>query len=138
MTTICAKKGLVAPGGWIAGGATRYASITRHAGSEPGICGVREAAEHLDHARSNVGIEILQELFLLADQIIRDARAEPSALPCGAQGCRATIFGVRALLNISLSNQGADDAAGGALVQEQPLRQRTEAQGTVLDIVSSA
>ena len=45
----------------------------------------------------------------------------------------ATILGVRALLDVSLPNQGADDAAGGALVQEQPVRQRAEAHGTVLD-----
>ena len=94
---------------------------------------MREATEHLHHARSNVRIEILQELFLLVDQIVCDARAEPLALPRGAQRRGATVFGIRALLDVSLPNQGADDAAGGALVQEQPLRQRTEAQRTVLD-----
>ncbi len=45
----------------------------------------------------------------------------------------ATIPGVRALLDISLTNEAADHAAGGALIEEQPLGQRAEADGTVLD-----
>ena len=99
---------------------------------------MREATEHLHDARTDVGIEILQQLFLLVDEIVRDARAEPLALPRGTQGCGATILGVRALLDVSLPNQGADDAAGGALVQEQPVRQRPEASGPCSTIVSSA
>ena len=88
-----AKKGSVGRAGRIARRAARHASVTREAGSEPGIRRVREATEHLHHSRSNVRIEILQELFLLVDQIVRDARAEPLALPCGAQSCGATVVG---------------------------------------------
>jgi hypothetical protein len=127
------KKRLVARGGRIARRAARHARITRDPGSEPGICRVRESTEDLHDARSNARIEILQELFLLADQIVCDARTEPLALPSGAQRCGATVFGIRALLDVSLPNEGADDAAGRALIQEQPLRQRAEAQWTVLD-----
>jgi hypothetical protein len=117
----------------IARRAARYIGITRDTASEPGICRVCEATEHLHDACSNVRIEILQELFLLVDQIVDDARAEPLSLPCGAQRCRATVFSIRTLLNVSLPNQGADDAAGRALVQEQAIRQRAEAQWTVLN-----
>ena len=127
------KKRSVASGRRIARRAARRASATRDAGSEPGISRLRQPTEHLHHARTNVRIEILQQLFLLVDEIVCDARAEPLALPRGAQRCGATILGVRALFDVSLSNQGADDAAGGALVQEQPLRQRTQAHRPVLD-----
>jgi len=127
------KKESVAYRSGISRRATRRASVAGDAGSKPGICRAREATEHLHYAPSNVRIEILQELFLLIDEIVCDARAEPLSLPCGGQRCGAPVFGIRALLNVSLPNQGADDPAGRALVQEKPLRQRAEPQWTELD-----
>jgi len=133
VTTNSIKRGLSARGGRIARCAARRAGITRDAGSEPGICRVDEATEHLDDACANVRLELLQELFLLVDQIGRDPRAEPLALPSGPQRGGATILGIRALFNVSLPNETADHAAGCALIQEQPLGQRAEALWTVLD-----
>jgi hypothetical protein len=128
-----AKNSSAASAGPIVRRATGCASIARDAGSEPGICGRGETTEHLHHARSNVGIEIVQELLLLIDQIIRDPRAEPLTLPRGAQRCRATVPGIGALLDVFLPNQAANHATRGALVQEQALRQRAEAQRAVRD-----
>ena len=70
--------------------AARGAGATRDSGSEPGIRGLREAPEHLDHACTDIRIEVLQQLLLLVDEIFRDARAEPLALPRGTQGALAS------------------------------------------------
>ena len=98
----------------------------RDARSKARIRGVRQPPEDLDDARTNLRIEILQQLFLLLDQILGDPRAQPLSGARRVQRRRPSIRRVLARFHIALSNQRADDTAGGALVEEQPFGQSAE------------
>ena len=93
---------------------------------------MRESAKHRDHSVSNLGIEILQELLLLRDEIVGDARAESLALRVACRVvARPSLASARCSTYPFLTSV-RDDAAGRALVEEQPLRERTEPHRAVL------
>ena len=114
-------------------GAACCADADLHAGAEPCIRGLREATKQLDHACPDVRIEVLKKLLLLVDEIVFDAAAEPLTLARGDQGRRSTVLRIRALLDVSLADQRADDPAGRAFVQKQLPRQRAEAHWPLVD-----
>jgi len=82
-------------------------------------------------AGPHLGVEIFEQLFLLRNEIVGDARTQPLPLPGRAQGRRAPIARVGLLLDVTFPDERGDDAAGGAFVEEQALRQGPQAHGPV-------
>jgi hypothetical protein len=87
----------------------------------------------LHHTTPNVWIQILQELLLLIDQVVRDSRAETPAFSRSVQGSRPAVLRISPLHDIPLLHQRRHDAARGALVEEQSIGECAEAQRAVLD-----
>src|SRR5262245_56883668 len=104
----------------------RYTAAAAHARSESRVCCMREPLNDLDDTGTNLGGEISQQLLLLLDEIGRNPRTQPLSLTRGVDQHRAAIGRVRSRLDVSLPHQGVHDAAGGALVQKQPLGQSTQ------------
>ena len=92
-----------------------------------------QTTDHFDNAGPHRRFEILQQLPLLVHQVDVDSRAQPLPSRRGADGDGPGVCGVRPLLHVALLHQGGDDAAGRALVQEQPLGQGAQPQRAVLD-----
>jgi hypothetical protein len=93
---------------------------------------LRKSAKDLNHTRSNLGIEVLEQLLLLINEIVSDTGAQVAALSGYAHRDRAAILRVGGLLGVPLLRQRADYTTRRALVQEQSICQRTQPQGSVL------
>ena len=78
----------------------------RHSGpdacprSKPRVSRIRQTPKHRHNSCTNLGIEILQQLFLLLDEIVRDARVESLPLRRRVQGRRSPVVQVRTLFDV--------------------------------------
>ena len=105
----------------------------RDAGPKSRVGRIRQPTDHLQDSGAHLGIEIVQKLALLLDQILSDARVQPLPLPRDVQCGRASVAHIRALCDVPLSNQRADDPTGRAFVEEQAFCKRVEPHRSVQD-----
>jgi len=85
----------------------------------------------VDHTTPDFWIEILEELLLLVDEVVCDPRAKAAAALRGIQDSRSAVLSVSGGYDVPLLGQRRDDAARGALVEEEPAGERTEAHRAV-------